>query len=410
MGHVVFLRAAAADLTAGKPALVGVPASAPLSAAAAAIPASPEAAVAVWRDGASPLAPPAATVLGLLTSLDVVAFLASSRARGGGDAAAAAAALDTPAGDVVPREQALVREVGPDARLIEIVELMKQGAKGVLVRKNLTEGCTVSSKQPFTPFYKAVPKITGTQRAGTGQTIRRSPSSSMFGCDKYCCLTREDIVRFLINCLGALAPIPLQSISSLGAISRSYCHVEAPSQAIEAVWKMPSDPRAVAVVQTNHDGSHVILGEISAHKLWKRDYVASADAMTRQSALQFATGIDDENGAALGATHGIRAGARLGEEVENDILPSPRSMRFSSRRIGFSASLASQSVPSHGKNMLLTCKTTSSLAAVMAQMLAHRATHLWVTESNDKEEAVLVGMVGYMEIFNAVTSSVVPPA
>lgn len=398
MAHIVFLRAAAADLTAGKPSLAGVPSSAPLSAAAAVIPSSPEAAVAVWRDGASPLAPLAATVVGLLSSLDVVAFVAS-HARGGG---AEADAMRTPVGEVVPREPALVREVEPDARLIEIMELMKQGAKRVLVRKNFTEGCPIN-KQPFAPFYKAALKITGTPRAAATQTVSRSWSST-FGCDKYCCLTREDIVRFLINCLGALAPIPLQSISSLGAISRGYCHVDASSPAMEVVWKIPSDPRAVAVVRTNRDGSHVILGEISAHKLWKRDHVAAADAMARLSALHFATGID-ENGAAPAAANGVGAGARRGE-VENDIVPSPRSMRFSSRRIGFSACLASQMVPSHRENTVLTCKTTSSLAAVMAQMLAHRATHLWVVQGDDTEEAILVGMVGYMDIFNAVTSGV----
>lgn len=111
MAHIVFLRTAAADLTAGKPPLKGVPASAPLSAAAAAIPESQEAAVAVWRDGASPLAPAAATVVGLLSSLDVVAFLASHL---GGPAAA----LRTPAGDVVAHEPALVREVEPHARWV----------------------------------------------------------------------------------------------------------------------------------------------------------------------------------------------------------------------------------------------------------------------------------------------------
>jgi len=97
MAHIVFLRASAADLTAGKPPLRGVPASAPLSAAAAAIPASQEADVAVWRDGASPLAPAAATVIGLISSFDVVAFLASHvgaedarRRRGGAPAGARA--------------------------------------------------------------------------------------------------------------------------------------------------------------------------------------------------------------------------------------------------------------------------------------------------------------------------------
>ncbi|XP_052166346.1 CBS domain-containing protein CBSX6-like [Oryza glaberrima] len=335
MAHIVFLRASAADLTAGKPPLAGVPASAPLSAAAAAIPASSEAAVAVWRvDGAShhhhhraPTA--AATVVGLLSSIDVVAFLANHP---GGAAAA----------------------------LIEIVELMKRGARRVLVGKNIKEGCSIN-KQPFAPFYKAVLKITGTPR--------RNP---------YCCLTREDIVRFLINCLGALAPIPMQSIASLGAISRAYSHVEDSSPAIGAAWELPSDPRAVAVVRTGHDGSRVILGEISGHKLWKKDYAAAAEAMATMSAMDFATGVDESG----------------------------------PRKIGFSASLANMIMVSHRKNRVLTCKATSSLAAVMAQMLSHRATHLWVVEDGDADKgAVLVGMIGYMEILRAVTRGVVvPPA
>uniref|UniRef100_A0ACD5ZT89 Uncharacterized protein n=1 Tax=Avena sativa TaxID=4498 RepID=A0ACD5ZT89_AVESA len=289
------------------------------------------------------------------------------------------------------------------SRLIEVVDLMKQGAKRVLIRKNITDGCTIN-KQPFAPFYKAPLKITGTPRAATTQIMKRSPSSSTFGYDKYCCLTREDIIRFLINCLGALAPIPLHSISSLGAIKCSYCHVEASSPAIEAVWKIPSDPRVVAVVQTNNEGAHMLLGEISAHKLWKRDYVAAADAMSRLSALHFATGID-ENGAVPASASGFGIGAWRGE-AEDGILASPRSMKFSSRRIGFSACLASQTVPSHRKNAVLTCKATSSLAAVMAQMLAHRATHVWVTEGGETEESVLIGMIGYAEIFNAVTRGV----
>uniref|UniRef100_A0A0E0AY01 CBS domain-containing protein n=1 Tax=Oryza glumipatula TaxID=40148 RepID=A0A0E0AY01_9ORYZ len=405
MAHIVFLRASAADLTAGKPPLAGVPASAPLSAAAAAIPASSEAAVAVWRvDGAShhhhhraPTA--AATVVGLLSSIDVVAFLANHP---GG----AAAAFMTPAGDVVPHEHALVREVQPDTR-------------GVLVGKNIKEGCVIN-KQPFAPFYKAVLKITGTPRRNPSPSpspATRSPSTTL-GRDRYCCLTREDIVRFLINCLGALAPIPMQSIASLGAISRAYSHVEDSSPAIGAAWELPSDPRAVAIVRTGHDGSRVILGEISGHKLWKKDYAAAAEAMATMSAMDFATGVDESGpsptataAAAAGNVGGGGARARMGS-VEEEIAPVPRLTRFSSRKIGFSASLANMIMVSHRKNRVLTCKATSSLAAVMAQMLSHRATHLWVVEDGDADKgAVLVGMIGYMEILRAVTRGVVvPPA
>ncbi|KAF8739177.1 hypothetical protein HU200_013896 [Digitaria exilis] len=407
MAQIVFLRASAADLTAGKPPLRGVPATAPLSLAAAAIPASQEADVAVWRDGASPLAPAAATVIGLLSSFDVVAFLASHPA-------GTAAALSTPAGDVVAHEPALVREVEPHTsfhnviviqfpiiymqRLIEIVELMKQGARRILVRKNITEPCTVD-KKPFAPFYKAVLKITGTPRAAAAakQTLNRSTSSSSptptFGCDRYCCLTREDIVRFLINCLGALAPTPLQSISSLGAVNRGYAHVEASSPAIEASWSVHStEPRAVAVVKTNRDGSHKVLADVSAHRLWRRDYVAAADAMASLSSLNFAAGVD---------AHGMAAPPPEDDDTSAKLGSS------SSRRDEFEASFVGQMMmASHGGNAALRCRSSSSLAAVMAQMLSYRTTHIWVT---DGEDDVLVGVVGYMEILNAVTRGVVAP-
>uniref|UniRef100_A0A0E0LX73 CBS domain-containing protein n=1 Tax=Oryza punctata TaxID=4537 RepID=A0A0E0LX73_ORYPU len=322
----------------------------------------------------------------------------------------------TPSGDVVAHEHALVREVQPDTRLIEIVELMKQGARRVLVGKNITEGCAIN-KQPFAPFYKTVLKITGTPRnpSPSPSPAPATRSSSTLGRDKYCCLTREDIVRFLINCLGALAPIPMQSISSLGAVSHSYSHVEDSSPAIGAAWELPSDPRAVAVVQTSHDGSQVILGEISGHKLWKKDYAAAAEAMATMSAMDFATGID-ESGPSPAATAAAAAASNVGgggarARIEDEIVPVPRLTRFSSRKIGFSASLANMIMVSHRKNRVLTCKTTSSLAAVMAQMLSHRATHLWVVDDGDADKgAVLVGMIGYMEIFRAVTRGVVPPA
>jgi hypothetical protein len=292
------------------------------------------------------------------------------------------------------------------ARLIEIVELMKQGALRVLVRKNITEASTVD-KKPFAPFFKAVLKITGTPRASASEEpaafTSKSPTAeapSTFGCDRYCCLTREDIVRFLINCLGALAPVPMQSLSALGAVNRAYAVVEASSPAIEAAWRVPAEPRAVAVVQTKRDGTHAILADVSAHRLWRRDYVAAADAMATLSSLSFAAGVD---GYRTSDTDGCAR--RTDEDDGADVAAS--SSRFNGRRVGYAASLAGQMMASHGGNAALTCRTTNSLAAVMAQMLSYRATHIWVTEGEDD---VVVGVVGYMEVLKAATMGVAPPA
>jgi hypothetical protein len=295
------------------------------------------------------------------------------------------------------------------ARLIEIVEVMKQGALRVLVRKNITEASTVD-KKPFAPFFKAVLKITGTPRASASEEpaafTSKSPTAeapSTFGCDRYCCLTREDIVRFLINCLGALAPVPMQSLSALGAVNRGYAVVEASSPAIEAAWRVPAEPRAVAVVQTKRDGTHAILADVSAHRLWRRDYVAAADAMATLSSLSFAAGVDGYRTSAPADTDG--GAPRTGEDDGADVAPS--SSRFNGRRVGYAASLAGQMTASHGGNATLTCRTTSSLAAVMAQMLSYRATHIWVTEGEDD---IVVGVVGYMEVLKAATVGVAPPA
>ena len=91
---------------------------------------------------------------------------------------------------------------------------------------------------------------------------------------------------------------------------------------------------------------------------------------------------------------------------------STRPRKFSSRSIGFFSNLASPSFGAgrssmyRGRSAPLTCKVTSSLAAVMAQMLSHRATHVWVTEP--ESEDILVGVVSYADILAAVIKQPAP--
>ncbi|CAD6245828.1 unnamed protein product [Miscanthus lutarioriparius] len=409
MAHIVFLRTAAADLTAGKPPLRGVPASAPLSAAAAAIPASQEADVAVWRDGASPLAPAAATVIGLLSSLDVVAFLASHL----GDAAAA---MRTPAGDVVAHEPALVREVEPHTREMPMplrVNVIQLSIRACKVDRNSGANEARSKAGPGAQEHlgsvhrrrqEAVRAILqgraedhGDAEGGSLGEGRR-PAIAAVG---------VRLRQVLLPDAGRHHPLPDQLPRragadpaavhlSLGAVNRSYAHVEASSPAIESSWRVPSEPRAVAVVQTNRDGSHKVLADVSAHRLWRRDYAAAADSMASLSSLNFAAGVDG---------HGMVAPGE--DDDANVAAPSPRSSRLGGGKAAFEASLVGQMMmASHGGNAALRCRSTSSLAAVMAQMLSYRTTHIWVT---DGEDDVLVGVVGYTEIFNAVTRGVAPP-
>nr|KJB82181.1 hypothetical protein B456_013G180000 [Gossypium raimondii] len=229
-----------------------------------------------------------------------------------------------------------------------------------------------------------------------------SSSAAAYMRDKFCCLSREDMIRFLIGCLGALAPLPLSSISSLGVVNLNYSSIEASLPAVEATQKHPGDPTAVAVVEVTQDGRHKILGEISASKLWKCDYLAAAWALANLSAGQFVMGAEDNVSSRL--LPDISVNSTVEDNKVANGGGSARARKFSSRSIGFnpvSPSFGMGRTMYRGRSAPLTCKTSSSLAAVMAQMLSHRANHVWVTE--DDNDDVLVGMVSYADILVAVT-------
>ncbi|GAA0185723.1 kinase modulator [Lithospermum erythrorhizon] len=223
--------------------------------------------------------------------------------------------------------------------------------------------------------------------------------------DKFHCLSREDVIRFLIGWLGALAPLPLSSISSLEAINPNYCFVEATCPAVDAPQKHPLDPCAIAVVETIPNDQHKIIGEISACKLWKCDYLAAGWALANLSAGQFVMGAEDTDSSV--SLPNFSFGAMAGNTTSANGGGSNRPRRFSSSRsVGFYSNSANPTCGVgrsmyRGRSSPLTCRETSSMAAVMAQMLSHRATHVWVTEADNDD--TLVGVVSYVDILGAVT-------
>ncbi|RWW74614.1 hypothetical protein BHE74_00017441 [Ensete ventricosum] len=423
----VFLHHVIGDLTLGKPELVEFSEAETVEAAVRAIGDSAEGAIAVWRRRPVEPAPPpsAERFIGMLTSLDVVAFLA----RAGADQERA---MRTPVSELVAPNPSLLKEVDPGTRcdllpplgrlyvfplglhmfclwpvrLIDALEMMKQGVRRLLVRKSIV---WKGFSRRFSILYNGrwlkniqSPSFGGASNSGL-------PSTSALPDNKFCCLSREDVVRFLIGCLGALAPLPLSSISSVGAIGSNYSCIEASSPALEAIYKIPHDPCAIAVVETNSEGGHKIIGDISAYKLWKCDYLAAAWAMANLSAGQFVVGADDSGTTPVYVPE-LPIDSSAGDTGAG---VSSRPRKFSSRSIGFFSNQANQMSIGRlrsmyrGRSTLLTCKHTSSLAAVMAQMLSHRATHVWVTDA-DLDDDILVGIVSYTDILNAVTKHPTP--
>lgn len=309
------------------------------------------------------------------------------------------------------------------ARLIDALEMMKQGAKRLLVPKSLVwRGMSKRFSILYNGKWLKNVDSFGNSSTNTLANAASRPSSSSTSSiqDKFCCLSREDVLRFLIGCLGALAPLPLSSIASLEAVNPNYCWIEASSPAIDATKKLPHDPCAAAVVELTPEGQHKMIGEISSAKLWKCDYLSTAWALARLSAGQFIVGAEDHmnssrsllphensNSDEIIGGEESNAAAAAASAASNNNPPNRLRRKFSSRSIGFFSNTSDPNLSMgrsmyRGRSAPLTCKVTSSLAAVMAQMLSHRATHVWVT-TEDENDDVLVGVVGYTDILAAVT-------
>lgn len=392
----VFLYHVVGDLTVGKPELVEFSETETVESAIKAIGECSEGGIPVWKrrqqKGVNMMEDCESRqqrFVGIIDSMDVVGFLAREECLKDQEKA-----MKTPVSEVVVPNNFLLKEVDPGTRLIDALEIMKHGVKRLLVPKSV--GWKGMSRR-FSIIYngkwlKNINTATGTN------TLAANSSRSYFLENKFCCLSREDVVRFLIGCLGALAPLPLSSISSLGVVNFHYDYIEASSPAFEATRRLPHDPSAVAVIDSSSEYEHKIVGEISASKLWKCDYLAAAWGLANLTAGQFAIGAE-ENTTPTGVPDFPT------NSLEDDGA-AVRRRKFSSRSIGFRSNPTSSTICTgrsmyRGRSAPLTCKITSSLAAVMAQMLSHRATHVWVTEADNEE--ILVGVVGYNDILAAVT-------
>ncbi|CAL9239283.1 unnamed protein product [Arabidopsis halleri] len=399
----VFLYHVVGDLTVGKPEMVEFYETETVESAIRAIGESTECGIPVWRKRSTPNLPGFVEnsemrqqrFVGILNSLDIVAFLAKS------ECLQEDKAMKIPVSEVVSPDNTLLKQVDPGTRLIDALEMMKQGVRRLLVPRSVVWR---GMSKRFSILYNGKwlkNSENSSSSSGLAADSTNRPTTSMTSSrDKFCCLSREDVIRFLIGVLGALAPLPLTSISTLGIINQNYNFIEASLPAIEATRRPPCDPSAIAVLeQTENEQQFKIIGEISASKLWKCDYLAAAWALANLYAGQFVMGVED-NMSSRSFSDFLQTSFPGGEQNG-----TTKAKKFSSRSIGFNPTsptrLSIGRSMYRGRSAPLTCKTSSSLAAVMAQMLSHRATHVWVTEADSDD--VLVGVVGYGEILTAVT-------
>ncbi|KAL4192531.1 hypothetical protein AMTRI_Chr06g194740 [Amborella trichopoda] len=393
----VFLYHVVGDLTVGKPELQEFYETESVEMAIKALGDCTESAIMVWKKrkgkGIESGEMKQQRFVGILSALDVIGYLA--KVSGSLDHESA---LKTAVSEVVVSNTSILKEVDPGTRLIDALEMMKQGVRRLLVPRSVAwKGMSKRFSILYNGKWLNNPKSPSNWDNSPTSPSTSSNSNTGSG-NNWCVLSREDVVRFVIDCLGALAPLPLCPISTLGVLSPSFPHLDASSPAIMAASEPALDPSAVAIVEPLLDGSLRIVGEISAYKLCKCDYLSAAWALANLNAGQFVSGIEASCLPPIIPTSA---------PVSPNESPGTKPRKFSSKNVGFFNTEEGQVSPNGGAGMYrgrttpLTCRSTSSLAAVMAQMLSHRATHVWVT--HPESEDMLVGIVTYTGIISAIT-------
>ncbi|KAG2303859.1 hypothetical protein Bca52824_032510 [Brassica carinata] len=222
MYHVV------GDLTVGKPEMIEFYETETVESAIRATGESTECGIPVWRKRSS--VPPHAVensemrqqrFVGILSSLDIC--LQEDKA------------TKIPVSQILNPNNTLLKQVDPDNRLIDALEMMKQGVRRLLVSKSVVWR---GMSKRFSILYNGkwlMNRENSNSSSGLSSNYSSRPSTSKASSrDKFCCLSREDMIRFLIGVLGALAPLPLKSISSLGIINVYYNFIQASFPEIEA--------------------------------------------------------------------------------------------------------------------------------------------------------------------------------
>ncbi|ERM95213.1 CBS domain-containing protein CBSX5 [Amborella trichopoda] len=378
------------DLCLGRPPLKWLPESATVGDALSQLRANTvsENCIVVWScDPAisSPFDYEECVCLGTVCMVDIICFLVREE-----NLARPDQALHSPVSVLLPKVPGLVRLVQPNYSLSKALEiLVVEGAEILIV------------------------PIGNTRKAMKKPATRR----------EFCCLTREDLVRYFLNSVGLFSPLPACSISELKLIRTDYPslnHTAPSSKAITALL------RHVPVAVTA--GGDTLIGEISPEALalceeaaapalatlYAGDLLAFLDS---NAPTPFISHIRDMCPVALDAwSHDLTlsmltASSEDSSEASDEEFtagsptgplppPAPPVLARARRSGSFSTSRGRRAEA-------VVCRAWSSLVAVMVQALAHRATHVWVCED---EECSLVGVVTFRDILGAFWDHINAPA
>ncbi|KAJ4976453.1 hypothetical protein NE237_001559 [Protea cynaroides] len=372
------------DICLGKPALRSLLISATIGDALSALKRSEESYLSVWIcDHSSEEKPDFVDCrcVGKICMVDIVCYLCKEE-----NLSCPSTALKSPVSVILPKTSGVVRHVEPHASLLDAIDLILEGAQNFIV--------PIQSSSRKKHLHKT----------SLGPTLHNGR--------EFCCITQEDVVRFLLGSIGLFSPIPALSIESLGIIGTEILAVNYHDPAISAVESITQSltrQTSVAVV----DDSGKLIGEISPFTLACCDETVAA-AIATLSAGDLMAYIDC-GGPPENLVSRVKAKLKVrnlegmlelmeefspyssSSDEEYPLSPSePQRGRISRSRSGsYSARLLRRSEA-------IVCQPRSSLVAVMIQALAHRVGYVWVIE----DDYSLVGIVTFSDILKVFRANI----
>ncbi|XP_010438612.1 PREDICTED: CBS domain-containing protein CBSX5-like [Camelina sativa] len=368
------------DLCLGKPPLRCLSASSSsVSDAIAALKFSEDTFLSVWNCNHDDNDVTECECLGKISMADVICHLSK-------DHDYTLAALNAPVSVLLPKTRSLVLHVQPSCSLVEAIDLIIQGAQNLIV--------PIQTK-PFTKKRQQNDKVSVT--TSTHSNGRR-----------FCWITQEDIIQFLLGTIAAFSPLPAMSISDLGIVNSTHAilavdYHSSPSAVISAISSALVDQTSVAVVDGEGDDSFTsLIGEISPMTLTCCDETAAAAVATLPAGdlMAYIDGANPPESLVQIVRNRLEDKGLMGLlSLFDSVSPSSPSSGYSSdeesptRTTSFGRSMSSSARMAR-RSEAIVCNPKSSLMAVMIQAIAHRVNYAWVVE----KDGSFVGMVTFVDI------------
>ncbi|KAG2245348.1 hypothetical protein Bca52824_092772 [Brassica carinata] len=356
------------DLCLGKPPLRCLSASSSsVSDAIAALKSSEDPFLSVWNCNHDHEDVTECECLGKISMADVICHCHLSK-----DEVHTLSALNSPVSVLLPTTRSLVLHVQPSCSLVEAIDLIIQGAQNLIVP--IQRKTTTKKKQ---------------QNDNVSVTTTITTHSNG---QRFCWITQEDIVRFLLGCIAAFSPLPSMSISDLGIINSSHAilavdYNSSASAVVSAISRALADQTSVAV--------------ISPMTLTCCDETAAAAVATLSAGdlMEYVDGVNPPESLVQEVRDRLESRGLMGllSLLDSLSLSSPTSSGYSSdeespaRSFGRSMSMSTRMAR---KAEAVVCNPKSSLMAVMIQAITHRTNYTWVID----KDGCFVGMVTFVDI------------